>query len=386
VVERKGGVEFLVASGFQLKEESLPLLSKTDSAETCLILMEENEDISHIIKARRLLTATATNDLSMDAEELPKYKPPPIKANIRGKPTNNGEFDVYKGSRFDAKSAAIGQQLGPDGNYISTTEKKVQELQSQQKKLEKSMHNQVGDREISAFLPNTAPVVLDSAGRGTSAAASGQSDGSLLAKQFQKREQERKQREEGGFTTKAMRDLQRLKKQKVYSHTQLRIQFSDGSAITAKFFPKEKVEVVYNVIKNTLLQNDFDFDLYVAPPRRKLDFTTTLEEEDLVPAAKIFVSWKANAAPDKNTPAGAFLKAEYFREGSKPSYPSSQALIGAVPSKKRSQNVATSSGNSESREEEMLKRMLGKGGLRKSKSDTASKPGLPNKPKWFNSK
>mmetsp|Transcript_14638 Transcript_14638/g.21591 ORF Transcript_14638/g.21591 Transcript_14638/m.21591 type:complete len:588 (+) Transcript_14638:71-1834(+) len=384
VVERKGGVEFLIACGFQIKEESLPLLSKEEEGEKYLIIAEESEDTAHIVKARCLLAAAAINDLSMGDEELPKYKPPPPKpTGNHSERTNVQEFNPFKGNRFDAKSAAIGQKLGPGDNYVSITEKKVQELQSQQKKLEESMHNKVGDREISAFLPNTASVVMDPS-FGNAAAAAGQSDGYLLAKQFQKREQDRQQREEGGFTTKAMRDLQKLKKQKVYSHAQLRIQFSDGSTITAKFLPKEKVEVVYNVIKSTLLHDDFDFDLYVAPPRRKLIFSATLEEEDLVPAAKIFVSWKSNTAPDKNISPGAFLKAEFFQEGSKPSYPSSQAIIREGASKKKSQSGATSLGTNESREEEMLKRMLGKGGRRKPKKDSASKSGLLNKPKWFN--
>eukprot|EP00548_Thalassiothrix_antarctica_P013869 CAMPEP_0194171884 /NCGR_PEP_ID=MMETSP0154-20130528/6435_1 /TAXON_ID=1049557 /ORGANISM="Thalassiothrix antarctica, Strain L6-D1" /LENGTH=621 /DNA_ID=CAMNT_0038884377 /DNA_START=57 /DNA_END=1922 /DNA_ORIENTATION=- len=386
VVERKGGIEFLLACGFQLKEEAPKLLSGSETCEKQLVLTKENEDTSHIIEARRLLVLKATTDLGMNAEDLPKFKPPPFRTYPRGQVargsfagTTSGEFNPYKGVRFDAKSAAIGKQLGPDKNYRSTTEKKVEELQLQQDKLENSMHNEITDREINAFLPTTVSVIPDSDVAGSN---NGPSDGVLLARQIQRREQEKKQREDGGFTTKAMRDLQKLKRQKVYSHAQLRIQFSDGSAITARFLPREKIDAVRKAVKGALLNKDLDFDLYVAPPRRKLNFTSTLEQEGLVPAAKVFLSWKSNAAPGKQMSPGTFLKAELFQDGCAPSYPSSQTLVGK-DSKDTSQNAKVSRDNDSSREEDLLSRMLGKAGRKKPKKNSVKKVALGNKPKWF---
>ena len=55
--------------------------------------------------------------------------------------------------------------------------------------------------------------------------------GSMIAAQFQKQQEQRKQREEGGFTTKTMRELEKLKKQKVYSFCTLVLQFADGTVL-----------------------------------------------------------------------------------------------------------------------------------------------------------
>ena len=44
------------------------------------------------------------------------------------------------------------------------------------------------------------------------------------------------------------------------------------------------------------LAQSLEFDLYVAPPRRLLNDAKTLAEEELVPAAKIHVSWKAGGS------------------------------------------------------------------------------------------
>ena len=133
------------------------------------------------------------------------------------------------------------------------------------------MHSQFMDRNIMAMLPgdNNAPIVTLSSPFTTTA---GKGDFSLLATQFKKREEDRKKREEGGFTTKAMRDLEKMKQTKVYSHTQLRICFPDGCRIDAKFLPSETVGIIKSVVRSTFLsecqENEnlscaFDFDLYV---------------------------------------------------------------------------------------------------------------------------
>ena len=212
----------------------------------------------------------------------------------------------------------------------------------------------------------------------------GPSDGSILAKQFQQREQDRRKRDEQGFTTRAMRDLEKLKKQKVYSHAQIRVQFSDGSALEAKFLPKEPISVIKAVVKDSLILPSLDFDLYVAPPRRKLSEMSTLEEEGLVPAAKIFLSWKVDCAPDKGSPVGSFLKPELFRSGGEPVYPSAKSV---VPDERGNQTaeksrVVDDGVSKPNREEELLRRMLGKGGL--GGKPKTGKPNESGKPKWFN--
>ena len=382
-------VEILLASGFELNRAPPPLLSTSQSGEECMVLPPEKEDTSLLVKVRRMLVTCAVNQLGMKAEELPKFKQPPRLTDPgdhavgrKKPPASSGEFNPYQGQRYDAKSAAVGRNLGPDGNYESTTEKQLQQLQTQQAKLEKSLHKPLADRELSAILPGANKTVTAT----DSMDVDGPSDGSLLATRMKQMEQERRQREEGGFTTKAMRDLQQLKKQKVYSHVQLRIQFPDGSSLEAKFLPKETVATVKEVILSAFVMTAFDFELYVAPPRRQLEMGSTLESEGLVPAAKVFVSWKVNRAPTKAAPVGSFMKPELFRHQAGQAFPAAQSLLEskkAAPKKKAASKEVKKS----SREEDMLKRMMGgKGGLggsnrRNTKKDDKGSGG--GKPKWF---
>ena len=172
-----------------------------------------------------------------------------------------------------------------------------------------------------------------------------------------------------------MRDLEKLKKQKVYSHALLRMKFPDGSALEAKFLPNETVAIVKNVILESLLTRNLDFDLYVAPPRRKLSADSTLAEECLVPAANVFISWRAHSAPDKSTPTGAFLKPELFRSGMQPAYPSA---VGIVPADVEMKNAVDDGPPKSSREDDLMRRMLGKSGLGGKPRESGGA-----KPKWF---
>lgn len=362
-----------------------PPLSHQVAGEECLILAKENEHTQHLVKARRLLMTKAIEELGLKADELPKYKPPP-RLTVAEAPSGTSEngFNPYKGHRYDAKSAAAGKKMGPDDDYISPTEQQLQALQAAQALLENSFHKPILDREVLASLPNSTPAHAATDSTASESTSGGPSDGAMLAKQFQQRDQERRQREEQGFTTKAMRDLEKLKKQKVYSHAQIRVQFSDGSALEAKFLPKEPISVIKAVVKESLVLASSDFDLYVAPPRRKLNEAMTLEEQGLVPAAKIFLSWKVDCAPEKGSPVGSFLKPELFRPGGEPAYPSAKSVVpaeGDARTAKKSKGVDDGVSKPD-REDELLRRMLGKGGLG-GKPKTV-KPSDSGKPKWFN--
>lgn len=380
-------VDVLVACGFELQKAPPRLLSQAPSGEEVLQLSAEKESTSFLVKARRLIMTSAINDLGMTADDLPKYKPPARLTDPgdhavgRNKPSiSSGEFNPYQGQRFDAKSAAVGKNLGPDANYVSSTEKQLKQLQSQQAKLEESLHQPLADRELSASLPNSsAPAIVSVTSENS--ATRGPSDGSLLMRQAKKKADERKRTEEGGFTTKAMRDLQQMKKQKVYSHAQLRIQFPDGSSLEAKFLPKEKIQVVREVIHSCFVPDNLDFDLYVAPPRRKLQLSNTLHDEGLVPAAKVFVSWAVQGGPSKNAPVGSFLKQNLFSGQASQAYPSSEAVI----QQRKKPPPGTASNPKEapksSKEEDLLRRMMGNRGsvLGRQKKDD----GKSGKPKWF---
>ena len=218
----------------------------------------------------------------------------------------------------------------------------------------------------------------------TSSTSAQPSDGALLAQRMKRLEQERKEREEGGFTTKAMRDLQKMKNAKVYSHAKLRIQFPDASAIEAKFLPKETVETVKQVVQECLITS-YKFDLYVAPPRRQLDVSQTLQQEGLVPAAKCFVSWKGGGPAT----GSAFIKEHLFQsQAAAPSFPTAKPVVQEAKRKNNDDSKPAAAGakpKKSSREEDLLARMMGgKGGGGSSNAKKApSDEKKSGKPKWF---
>jgi hypothetical protein len=337
----RGGVNYLLACGFVRQATPLPLLSKSNQDEECLVL--ENESTSLLVKARRLLMTTAIHELHMSADDLPKYKPPPPVSITSAGSAAPASFNPYQGHRHNT----TGQPQAPE-SYVSPTETKLRQLKAKQDRLEAQLQgNALQDRELVALRPQQ-----QASSAGVSSENPPTSDGALLAQRMQRLEKERILREEGGFTTKAMRDLQKLKQAKVYSHAKLRIQFPDGSALEAKFLPKETLDVVKNLIDECLLV-PLNFDLYVAPPRRKLDFSKTLQEEGLVPAAKCFVSWKG-ASPPAN-----FLKEELFHSTA-PAYPTAKPLVQEAKKEGEAKEDAPTK-KKPSREEAMLQRMMGGG-------------------------
>ena len=111
-----------------------------------------------------------------------------------------------------------------------------------------------------------------------------------------------------------------------------------------------------------------------------------MEEEELVPAAKIHVSWKAGASPI----GGSYLREELFSGGNT----AASAFPKAKPIVKQTTNstaaAAKGKGNpdgngSASKEELLMQKMLGKkpGFLGGKKSSNNGKDGAKGKPKWF---
>ena len=197
-----------------------------------------------------------------------------------------------------------------------------------------------------------------------------------------------------------------MKKAKVYSHAQLRINFPDGSYLSCKFHPSETIAVLKQVVQSAFLDElrpRLLFDIYVAPPRRILNDEETLTEEGLVPAAKVHVSWKVNGAPAVGAPAGSVLRRELFRDhvdvtsgGGQASFPDAKNLVGNSEARKVVGGGSKGSASrdldgtgSGGREEELMQRMMGKKKGFFGKKGGASSGGgsLGNggngKPKWF---
>jgi hypothetical protein len=404
VASRTGGIDVLLACGFVQETETPGLLStssstSTSSAEQYLVLRPEQEDTSVLILCRRLLTVTATHELGMTADQLPKYMAPPMASSTgtgtgTGTTGTNGQlstasFDPYKGQRYDAKSAAVGQNLGPDANYKSVTETKLEALQKQEAKLVQNMQQRLSDRELCAFLnpqeqqqqqftqpsTTTMPALTDT-----------KSDASLLAALYSRQAEQRQRQQEGGFTTKAMRDLEQIQKKKVYAHVQLIIQFPDGSSVRGKFLPKETIAMVQQVLTESCfvqaptaaaaaaapVATTLPFDLYVTPPRTLLDPQKSLQDLGLVPASKVFLSWKIS--PPTGAAPGSFLRPQLFQRlgnatstatSNSTAFPEAQTVVADRPAAAAAARTDPSAAESKpkkakkSKEELLLERMMG---------------------------
>ncbi|GAX27393.1 hypothetical protein FisN_23Hh148 [Fistulifera solaris] len=381
VGSRKGGIEFLLACGFERSIAPAPLLN-TGSGDEQLVLKDDHQ--SRLLAARRILTMRAVQELGMKAEELPEYREPPV-VNLTGGAPSAAEFNPYVGHRFDAQSLAVGVDLGPDPNYISKTDSELQKLLEKQAKLE--AQRQKIDPEWRAFRPdesvNVSALASSPAETGSSSNVSGPSDSSLLAERMKKQQQERLQREQGGFTTKAMRDLEKLKKEKVYSHVTLTVKFPDGYKLVGKFVPSDKIKLVLGSIQQHCLTIQNDFDLYITPPRRLLLSTRTLKQEDLVPAAKVFVSWK------QSPPQAPYIEESLFEVLQPISFPESKPIVdeskGKSAGSSSDQGAAKATKSAADRESALLSKMMGGAksmlgsGTKKDPSSTSKKP------KWFKS-
>lgn len=170
--------------------------------------------------------------------------------------------------------------------------------------------------------------------------------------------------------------------------------FPDGSHLHARFLPGENVSSVRSMIVSAFhpsLAQSLEFDLYVAPPRRLLNDAKTLAEEELVPAAKIHVSWKAGGSLAGVAP-GCYIRDELFGGGNivaVSAFPDAKPIVAAANSKGMDSSNGNGSAGAPSKEELLMQRMLGKTtgllGGKKSSSDSDQGGGAKKngKPKWF---
>jgi hypothetical protein len=374
ITSKKGGVDILYSCGFILQEQQQELMMKQGQEESCFVLTEQNEDTEWLVSARHTLSQVALHQLNCKAEDLPKFQPPKEEVTIGNNSSSNSQnsFNVYQGKRFDAQSAAVGRSLGPPKGWKSATEAQLESLEKKHALLSKS-HQVIagGERQWIALRPGaTAPSTTSAA----AVASSSREDSALLASHIQKQQKQRQEDANRGFTTKAMRDLERLKKQKVYSHTLLAISFPDGCVCKGQFLPAETIQTVMESIQQELLSSDKRqerFELYMTPPRSKLLPHQTLQELGLVPAAKVYISW--NSPGNLKGQVGSYLNPTLFQtngDSSGPALPSSVPVMGGdEDAAKRQKSSASSSTDASAakrkktkaeRQAEMLKRMLGK--------------------------
>jgi len=369
VVGKSGGLEFLYAIGFSLRN---------DSVGEYLILEAQDESQSTLEKARQELHQAAT-DLGISITELPQITIPTRQTTAARPQPPPLDFDVYRGQMFSIAAAAVGADpttVAPDGNsYVSKIDRELNTLTAKTKQLEEEMQSKKMDREIVALLPVQS--VSDESLLALDEGLSVKGDGALLSARVKRMVEETQKRESVGFTTKAMRDLDKIKQKKIYAFTKLRICFPDGITVYAKFYPSETVALVKEVLIKDVLLNACDFDFYVVPPRRALTLSKSLADEQLVPAAKIHVSWNEAA------PTTEYIKPQLFvSKIDEMEFPESKSVLDVA----KQEVEKTSKIN----ENEMVNKMMGKSGFGSLKSSSKnnsdkSESGQEKKkaPAWF---
>ncbi|CAI5727246.1 unnamed protein product [Hyaloperonospora brassicae] len=288
----KGGIEFLISIGFKVVPETQMLVLSADALDEGL--MKEG---------LRLLSIEA-DDLHIPLEARPAIREK--KADL--------SFDVFK-------PQITRVQMQPRGP--STTEVLVDALKSKQEQL-------VGHEKP----PRSTTIAFDgkrSSGRMDSVVEdSERSDAQLLISSLKARRE--KMEKTKNFRTQAMRDLDELKRKRVFQTTLIRVQFPDRAVMQATFHPSETIQDVMDHVVECL-DGQFQaskFYLYVTPPTQKLVASKTLLELNLVPAALTYLSW-IGASPTSEVPsAGFYFRSDLLAEGHDESRDSVSPLQQAV--------------------------------------------------------
>ena len=367
------GTQLLLAIGF-LQVMEPPKTAGGEIEQSLFLPLGSPLDPLHM--ARHQLQQLAIHQLKCSPDSLPQYNPVTVSApaGASDSSASQNNFDPYVGSRYDAKSAAMGQNVGPPSNWKSSTYQQLESLQKKQAKLESKLQKTPGGtipREWIATCKTSQ--VLKGGGNEIENSQTKKEDTALLAQQLQKQQTAAQLEAKRGFTTKAMRDLERLKKQKVYSHCQLAIEFPNGTVVKGNFLPKESVASVQQAIMTEVLVVDGGggsssltacaalFDLYITPPRTLLKVGETLQGLGLVPAAKVYISWKTKRRLDIQP--RLFGGARTSQQG--PSAPTAKALVDNGDDGEDSKPPATAGGTQKKKktkaekEAELLKRMMG---------------------------
>ncbi|KAF1330174.1 Tether containing ubx domain for glut4, partial [Globisporangium splendens] len=273
----KGGIEFLESVEFTLDQET-----------QCLVLKSAVDAKCHLEEGLRLLNNEA-DDLNIEEGKRPVVVVPRAA---------DPDFDVYKPqiTRMQA------QPRGP-----SVTEVLVDNLKSKQDQLighEKPLRNTratlPGQQSVSSSIRSTTSTMdvdMDEDEH--------PSDSRILISTLKAKRAEMEKAK--NFRTQAMRELDELKKKKVFQTTLIRVQFPDRVVLQAAFHPNETVQDVVDHVRESLQQafSGNQFYLYVTPPTQKLDPRKTLAELNLVPAALTYLSW-IDALPSLEQSASGF--------------------------------------------------------------------------------
>ena len=300
--------------------------------------------------------------------------------------TSASSFDPFKAHSFNIQAAASQGKVNPnntipDAKYESKIDRELSKLKNQAEMLEKKNSAKLMDRMMFALRPGELEIPREILANQSIAEVKTTGDGALFAERMKRQEEERKKKE-GGLTTKAMRDLERMKKQKVYSHTQLRICFPDGCSLSARFLPSEKICTVKQLVQSAMTENfqAEPFDLYITPPRMVLNDMRSLADEQLVPAAKLHVSWKRSSAATISGKVDC-IRGVYFRSNDTTvSYPGVKNVaeeLAAAEAKNKPKLAKKMN------EDDMIRRMMGQSKSFGASGRSSAKSSKSGKPRWF---
>ena len=94
------------------------------------------------------------------------------------------------------------------------------------------------------------------------------------------------------FSSKRWKELEAFWKSKFYTWTLVWIQFPDGFLINGTFGALERLQDVYNFVRENIYDQSWKFILYEPTPRKiYTEFDKNLNALGLVPQAKFWFMW-----------------------------------------------------------------------------------------------
>jgi len=333
----QGAIDFLLCVRFHFIDGSL--------------VLEQQEDEETLLRRALALLVGMMDSLEIPPEDRPTLR----------KPRNDDRkieatFDPFKASILRTAPQPVRVGTNPHSSEsLSRTDAQLIQLQKRRMELE---GDPMGvDRSTLVVFPReeaTAPVKSDfrtDEGIDT--------DSSAISRAILQRVIAHTRPDNDGppLTTKAIRDLQKAQRERVYSRTLIRIKFPDRVCVQAYFHPRNSSDDVYRWL-STCLRDDssrmvtderYSFELYLSPPRITLPLSEektggsclTLAELQLVPAAVVHLAWKAVDGKTVDGCRGSYLQQHLVAEAqmgddfsgnlNRPiEFPTSQQLVQSV--------------------------------------------------------
>eukprot|EP01034_Spumella_vulgaris_P027512 gene27512-34239_t len=330
----KGAIELLYCVGFTANSDNsvLTLTARTSST--------SSSDQGGVVDFPCLSSVfgelqAAMEELGVPEDQRPVLKNANTNFNVNNSSNSSSSSNVKvsfappAAPSFDPYKSSIVRTAPQPGRVESSTDRQLEALNRKREELEGS----VGDveRNTEALFPNAdgdtpAPPVDTNTPNEVNADTS--SSGALPKSVVSKILSSSKPGGDDGppLTTKAIRDLQKAQKERVYAKTLVRVRFPDRVVLQGHFHPRHTIAEVYqwvhahlvdmgDVVGGGDIAADYSlFDLYVSPPRTVLTpfnatpssknsssnttsvtlTSSSLTDLRLVPAALIHLSWNEN--------------------------------------------------------------------------------------------